>query len=70
MTEGFRLHRSAAIRHRPRVNQLPAPVITIQVDIDCWRTALGLADNDPRRLRVISETEIVVLNNPPEGRYR
>jgi hypothetical protein len=70
MTEDFRLHRSAAIRHLPRVNQSAAPVVTIKVDADAWRVALGLADNNPRRLRVISEMEIIVLNKPPEGRSR
>jgi hypothetical protein len=61
----FRVRRNAAVRHRPRVSDRTRQLVTsVKPDPEAWELALRLADNDPRRLRVISETEIIVVNQP------
>lgn len=40
------------------------PVVHTTVQPEVWTTALGLADGCRARLQVISETEVLVLNNP------
>jgi hypothetical protein len=61
----FRVHRNAAVHHRPRVSDSTRqPVTSVKPNPQAWALALRLADNDPRRLRIISETEIIVENKP------
>ncbi len=62
MTEFYRLHGRAALRIRHPGKQRNGPVTTTHVSPAAWVTALGLADGDRSRLRVISATTVVVVN--------
>jgi hypothetical protein len=42
------------------------PVTTTYVMAAAWETALILAFGDPRRLQVLSATEVLVRNRPVE----
>jgi hypothetical protein len=65
----FRVHGRAVVRLRPRVHdRTRQPVTSVKPNPQAWALALRLADNDPRRLRVISETEIIVANQLRGGR--
>ncbi|EWS99943.1 hypothetical protein N865_19700 [Intrasporangium oryzae NRRL B-24470] len=50
-------------RLAPRVTRpAPQPVITLREDAEPMRTALRLAGGDRSRVRVVSETEVLVVN--------
>jgi len=59
----FRIHRNAAVRHRPRA-QAQQPITVTRPDPDAWTLALRLAGGDAKRLLVVSPVEIIVANNP------
>lgn len=40
------------------------PVIVTQVDTRVWKTAMKLADNDSRRIQIVSKEEVIVRNRP------
>jgi hypothetical protein len=55
-------HWAVAKRRRWRKAKEPDIYVT-QIHLQVWRTALALAGGDPRRLEIISETEVVVRND-------
>lgn len=64
MTEHFRTHGWAAARKHARGPQRNGPVTVTRVNPRALLTALRLAGGNPARLRVISGSEILVVNNP------
>jgi hypothetical protein len=59
----FQLHRTAALRN-PRSQPRRQTVQTTYVDADALRVALQLADGDRRRLQILDQDNVLVLNRP------
>lgn len=64
MTADFRLTEYAAAKRRPRSAQRNNPVTVTRVWPAAMAEALRLANGDRARLRVVSATEVDVLNKP------
>lgn len=64
----MKLHREtieAAERHTKKKKSGPhksSRVITTSVDLRVWQTALEIAEGNRSRIKVISPTEVIVLN--------
>lgn len=62
--DAFRVTQLAAARKPRRQARRNGEVTSIKPDPRVWKQALRLADGDVRRLKVVSPTEVVVLNIP------
>ena len=66
MTEQFRVHGRAPARTTPRAphrgSQRNGPLMTTRVHPDAHALALILAQGDPARLRILSTTQVLILN--------
>lgn len=61
------VHQYAAARRKRRRAVCSGPVQTVQVDPRLMALALDMAGHDPARLRVLSPTQVLVLNRPRRG---
>ena len=59
------VHKHAAARRQYRPRRTPAPVTVRRVREAAWMTAVTLAGGDTRRLRVVNDSTVLVLNPPP-----
>jgi hypothetical protein len=68
MTEAFRTHGAAAGKYPQRKPARPRskPVSSSRVDRRVWHTALDLAQDDRRLIRIVSRITVVV----GDSRYR
>lgn len=63
--DSFRLDPFAAVRRgRVRPEERSSFVEVVQVELGLWSRVMAAADCDPRRLEVVSTTEVVVHNRP------
>ena len=62
MSEAYRVHGYAAGRLPTKPAQRSGQVTTIKVDRALWAAALRAADGNPRRLKIISSTEVIITN--------
>ncbi len=58
------VHKHAAARRQYWPRRAPAPVTTRRVRQAAWTTAVALAGGDTRRLRVVNDSTVLVLNSP------
>ena len=66
-----RLHvadKAVAITPKRACRGLASPVVSIRVRPDAWAVALALAGGDARRLRVVAESVVIVVNQPTRSR--
>lgn len=62
MTEHFRVHGRAALHTRGPGPVRNGPLTTTRVHPDAHALALILADSNPARLRILSPTQVLILN--------
>lgn len=57
-----------AAEYRPRRQRKPTKTLEgrrVKVHPEVWKTALRLAEGDPRRIKVMSAVEVLVTNGHP-----
>lgn len=60
---GFQLTQNAAVKHRSNPAEKNGPVIRFVVVPEVWQTALEIAEENPRRIQILSDSECIVWNH-------
>ncbi len=62
MTGRLDVHELAAARRQRPTRPRSGPIRTVEVNAAAWEVAMLLSGRDPRRIGILSETEIIITN--------